>query len=80
MVARMLTGLIKQYQATNICAEAICLQALLPCELLLGLGNWNTIATTNGCASMCAASHWTWLTVPAAILQQAQPLHNSVRQ
>ena len=45
------------------------LQALLSCELFLGLGERNAISSTTRCASMCAAAHWTWLTVLEAILR-----------
>ena len=47
-------------------------KALLPCEPLLGLGNRKTISATDRCASMCTASHWTWLEVLAAIPWEAQ--------
>jgi hypothetical protein len=47
------------------------MQALLPCKHLLGLGKWNTISATGRCASLRAASHWTWLAVLAALSRKA---------
>ena len=54
------------------------MQALLPCEFLFAPGEWNSISSATRCASMRAASHWTWPAVLAALSRKARLAQHDV--
>jgi hypothetical protein len=62
----------RDFRDRSHCGKPLRMQALLPCKLLLGLSNWNTIPAPNRCTSMRAASHWTWFAVLAALSRKAR--------
>jgi hypothetical protein len=54
------------------------MQALLPSEFLFALGEWNSISSTTRCASMRAASHWTWFALLTALSRKARLAQHDV--